>query len=62
MFAHGVSEVDYKGSLKSDSSDDSKVVNLARKFVELLSKSAQSEEKKSPLKSSTRDSESEDRV
>ena len=52
--------VDDKESRNSESSDDSQVVNSAQKFVELLSKSAQSRGNKSAPKFSNKDSDSEE--
>ena len=45
----------------SESSDDSQVVNSAQKFVELLSKSAQSKRNKSAPKFSNNDCDSEEK-
>ena len=54
-----VADVVDKESRNSESSDDSQVHNSAQKFVELLSKSAQSKGNKSALKFSNKDSDSE---
>ena len=53
--------VDDKESRNSESSDDSQVVNSAQKFVELLSKSAQSEGNKSAFNFSNKESVSEEK-
>ena len=52
---------DNKESQNSESSDDLQVVNSAQKFVELLSKSAQSKGNKSAPKLSNKDSDSEEK-
>ena len=56
-----VADVVDKESRNSKSSDDSNVHNSAQKFVELLSKSAQSKGNKSALKFSNKDSGSEEK-
>ena len=61
VVADVISEVDDKESRNSESSDDSKVVNSAEKFVESLSKSAQSKGNKSAPKFSNKDSDSEEK-
>ena len=61
VVADVISEVDDRESRNSESSDDSKVVNSARKFVELLSKSAESKGNKSAPKFSNKDSDSEEK-
>ena len=61
MVANVVSEVDDKESRNLELSDDSQVVDSAQKFVELLLKSAQFKENKSALKSSSKDSDSEEK-
>ena len=53
--------VDDKESRNSESSDDSQVVNSARKFVELLSKSAQSKGNKSAFNFSNKESDLEEK-
>ena len=53
--------VDDKESRISESSDDSQVINSAQKFVELLSKYAQSKGNKSAPKFSNKDSDSEEK-
>ena len=53
--------VDDKESRNSESSDDSQVVNSAQKFVELLSKSAQSKGNKSAFNFSNKESDSEEK-
>ena len=53
-----VSEADDKASQNSESSDGSHVVDAALKFAKLLSKSTQSKDKKSALKSNNEDSDS----
>ena len=53
--------VDDKESWNSESSDDLQVVNSAQKFVELLSKSAQSKGNKSGPKFSNKDSASDEK-
>ena len=50
----------HQESRKAESSDDSQVVNSAQKFVELLSKSAQSRGNKSAPKFSSKYSDSEE--
>ena len=61
VVADVISEVDDEESRNSESSDDSKVVNSARKFVELLSKSADSKGNKLAPKFSNKDSDSEEK-
>ena len=61
VVADVTSEVDDKESRNSESSDDSKVVNSTRKFVEVLSKSAESKGNKSAPKFSNKDSDSEEK-
>ena len=56
-----VADVVDKESRNSESSDDLQVHNSAQKFVELLSKSAQSKGNKSALKFSNKDSDSEEK-
>ena len=56
-----VSEADEKAGQNSESSDGSHEVDAALKFAKLLSKSTQSKEKKSVLKSNNEDSDSDEK-
>ena len=61
IVADVVSEADDKASQNSESSDGSHVVYAALKFAKLLSKSTQTKEKKSALKSNNEDSDSDEK-